>query len=277
MTFVLSFRDAKRERGGPVLPGRLRKVGGGDERLAENELTASADVVFLLHGFNVPRSRGEQTLLKLAQLLPGLAGAAVVACLWPGDHWTRAASYSFEGDDADLAAAELVRFITRVLAPGTVVSFAAHSLGCRVALRAVRDLPPAYPVGEMALMAAAVDDYSLAWERGFRAAAERCRRAAVLASRKDPVLRFAYPAGDLLQAFTFFWRESAGLALGYHGPRGHEATRAVVPDTVFHEQIPDSRGVSHGSYLPAQSPTAEQQAAARWTEAVLTGKPDPRY
>jgi hypothetical protein len=276
MKFLLDLRLA--DRGGPVRSrGHLIQEPDGPEgQAAEDRLRAASSVIFLLHGFNVTRPNGRRSLRRLAELLPSAEGRALVGVLWPGDSWARAASYSFEGNDADDSARALRRFVGDVLQSGTILSFAAHSLGCRVALETVLHLDQRFVVDELALMAAAVDDYSLAWDRAYRRALARASRVSVLAARSDDVLRLAYPAGDLLQAFVFFWREEAGLALGYHGPKPHRPTKGAVPGNVKHLQI-DGLGVNHGDYLPGRQENKKQRAAARWCDAVLTGTLAPRY
>jgi len=96
---------------------------------------------------------------------------------------------------------------------------------------------------------------------------------AVLASKKDKVLRFAYPVGDLLQAFVFFWKGEIGLALGYHGPK--PIGKHSVPGQVHHVQIPDGRESDHGDYIPGNSPNGEQLSAARFADEVLQGAITP--
>jgi hypothetical protein len=281
--YVLSFRDESRDRGGPVLGGRLRRLdpAGVTEGLpAGDALAAEERVVFLVHGFNVSLREGEQALCDFAASLPSHRNVGLVATLWPGDHFLGAASYPFEGRDADDTAFELARFIEDTLAPQTPISFAAHSLGSRVVLGAMGRLSEEYPVEQVCVMAAAVDDFSLADADVYRTAVEKSERVAVLSSENDEVLRFAYPAGDLLQSFLFFWREQSGLALGYRGPR--RAGDAPVPSNVLHEPIPDDREADHGDYLPKGLPSDEKQAknrrsAAAFADQVLAGREQPGY
>ncbi len=273
MIYLLDFRGAN--TGGAVTPGVLvTRPGLG----TVHDLRAEAQVTFLLHGFNVNRAEGEAVLLRLAASLATVAADGVVAVLWPGDHWTRAVSYPFEGQDADDSAAALAVYITQVavLRPGTRLQFVTHSLGARVALETVKRLAPGtYRVGQICLLAPAVDDFSVANPAQYRNEAGRAERAAVLASRADLVLKLAYPAGDLLQRFIFFRKEQAGLALGYHGPRPKDAN--AVPVQVHHRQIPDNREAGHGDYLPAVMPTPEQDSTIHFTNQVLGGEPRPMY
>jgi hypothetical protein len=264
--YVLDLRASN--VGGAVVPGRL-------VRGTEIDLRQHADVTFLLHGFNVSRNDGIAALDRFASSLPSVADHALVAVLWPGDHWARALSYSFEGKDADDSAQELVRYIDRILLPGTTLSFASHSLGARVVLQTIRGLiHRPYQIGEVCLMAPAVDDYCLAHPNVYRAAAAAAARLTILASHKDQVLRLAYPVGDLLQAFIFFRRDMRGLALGYHGPRPFK--ESPVGSNVLHEQIPDARNVGHGDYLPAGQANEAQRSATAYADAALSGG-RPRY
>jgi hypothetical protein len=205
-----------------------------------------------------------------------------VGVLWPGDHWARAISYSSEGRDADDTALELTKYIGRVIAKGTQLSFVSHSLGARVVMETIKKLNTThYPVRQVGLVAAAIDDFSLARPRDYPAAVAKALRVAVLASRKDSVLKFAYPAGDALQAFTFFRRDTVGLALGLHGPK--PSGRDPVPKTVLHEQIPDGRDAGHGHYFPGNpatqsaQETQNQASAVAFSADVLRGALQPTY
>lgn len=280
MPYLLDFRV--RDTGGAVVPGFLSEPDGGRAGpRAEEDLAHEPALVFLLHGFNVSRPAGRKQLLALADLLPSAAGEtapALVATLWPGDHWTGPLSYPFEGRDADDSATELARFIERVVPSGTPLSFVAHSLGSRVVMEALtRLLGSGYPVEQVCLMAAAIDDFSLAAPPDYNRATVAGRRVAVLSSRRDRVLQLAYPVGDLLQAFFFFRRDQAGLALGYHGPRPHKASRTGVPGNVLHHPIPKKRRAGHFDYLPDTPPNDEQRSAARFADDVLAGRPAPAY
>ena len=273
MNYLLDFRSAS--TGGAVTPGVLvTRLGFG----TLHDLRAEVQVTVLLHGFNVNRSDGEAALLRLATCLSTVTNGGVLAVLWPGDHWTGAVSYPFEGQDADDSAAALATYITQIAAlrKGTRLQFVTHSLGARVALETVKRLAPhRYRIGQVCLLAPAVDDFSLANPRQYRGMVGRADRMAVLASDKDLVLKLAYPAGDLLQRFIFFWKEQTGVALGYHGPRPKGAY--AVPIQVFHTQIPDWRNAGHGDYLPGTQPTQEQNSTIQFTRQVLGRAPHPVY
>jgi esterase/lipase superfamily enzyme len=273
---VIYFLDLRgRNVGGPVLPGRL--VNAADAATGtEQDLARETRVVFLVHGFNVNRDDGQEKLLTLARNLPSSADAGCVAVTWPGDSWARFASYSFEGNDADDSGAELARFIDRVLPAGMELAFVSHSLGARVVMECLRRLPAGrYKVGQVCVMAAAIDDTSLADPHVYLQVAEEVGRVAVLSSEKDTVLRFAYPLGDALQAFLFFRRDHAGRALGLRGPRAKGSEE--VPSPVIHTHISDGCEVNHSDYLDGEPPYVSRLAAARFADAVVSGRPSPEY
>ncbi len=278
MNYLLDFRASN--TGGAVVPGTLV----GDPGLGtEFDLRAESSIAFLIHGFNVNRPSGTDVLLRLARQLPSGSNMAYVGVLWPGDHWIRAASYSFEGNDADDSARELTKYIGAVIAKGSELFFVSHSLGARVVMETIKKLnPPDYRVRQVSLLAAAIDDFSLARPRDYLAAVSKTDRVAVLASREDRVLKLAYPVGDFLQAFIFFRRDTIGLALGSHGPKPN-GNNNPVPVAVYHEQIPDARGSDHGHYFPkdpaTQSPaaTTNQISAVRFAADVLQGQLQPKY
>ena len=283
MMYVLDFR--LKDVGGPVIPGRLVTHDGQLQgQMANDALAVEPRITFLLHGFNVNRAKGRAGLLDFASKFDGAQPGALVATLWPGDHWVRFASYPFEGGDADDTAIQLARFIDEVIHPGTPVSFVTHSLGARVAMEAIKALPDRnFSIAQICLMAPAIDDYSVSFDQVYRTQVLQAERVAVLSSREDEVLKFAYPAADLLQAFIFFWRDAFGFALGYHGPRAHEESGGSVPDNIVHEAIKNYRNSDHGDYISDLDPRPEKktvdnrESAASFANAVIAGDPDPKY
>jgi hypothetical protein len=274
MMYFLDFRA--RDQGGPVLPGRLMTIEGHAPQ-SEDDLRHESRMTFLIHGFNVNRPNGQATLARLAASLPTTSVGALVAVSWPGDSWAKFASYPLEGNDADDTAAELARFVDRVALPGTLLSFVSHSLGARVVMGTIKRVRGRYPVNQVCTMAAAIDDFSLANPRDYGLIAPHVGRIAVLASRKDKVLRLAYPVGDLVQAFLFFRRDRRGGALGYHGPK--PSGSHAVPPNVFCVQVPEAPlEVDHGDYFPGgATPNEQQKRAARFADAVLSGIDRPPY
>lgn len=277
MIYTLDFRVAN--TGGAVVPGKVIPAPGLG---TEFQLRVEPRITFLLHGFNVTRESGRASLHRLAARLSASQNEAVVAVLWPGDHWTRAVSYSFEGRDADDTAKALAEYVKTYIAASTELSFVSHSLGARVVMETIKRLG-AYRIRQVALMAPAIDDSSLANPSVYSLASSAAERVAVLASRKDKILKYAYPAGDALQAFVFFWKDVVDLALGYHGPR--KSKSYAVPAKVYVEQIPDVRGADHGHYIPGDPAfdapgdpaVANRFSAARFADAILRGEANPKY
>jgi esterase/lipase superfamily enzyme len=264
--FVLDFRSA--EVDGAVVPGRLTL---GTPTM--DELRACRNVVFMVHGFNVSRSDGTAELRNLGALLPAAAGGAAVATLWPGDSMLGPASYPFETNKADDTAVELAKFIGDNLLPGCSISFAAHSLGSRVVMQTVQQLKiKGVPVAQVCLMAGAIDNNSLADAGHYRPAAEYAERVAVLYSPSDKVLRYAYPAGNLLSAFLH-WSATTDAALGYTGPRPAGGANAGIPACVVGTAIPAADEVNHSDYIPngGGPASAKQLAAARYANLVFSG------
>lgn len=270
MKYLLSLRS--KSTGGPVVPGRLiAEPGLGTLQ----DLQVETKLTLLLHGFNVNLAEGRSGLLKLADLLPSAQG--IVAVLWPGDHWVGPLSYSFEGRDADDAAFQLARFLHDSVRPDARISILGHSLGCRVCMETVERLTALGPgVDQVCLMAPAIDDDCLSAPDEYQHATKRVSRVAAMSSLEDTVLKFAYPAGDLFQAFLF-WQESGDYALGYHGPRRHKRSGSAIPDNLYDLRIPNEKKVGHGDYVPAIPPNERQKAAAAFADALLAGDSDPRY
>lgn len=272
MTYVLSLRH--RKCGGAVVWPQL--VEGSID-----SLRVAPRIALLVHGFNVNRDEGRAKLTGFAGLLKKTAEAqALVAVLWPGDSWAGGVSYPLEGVDADDTAAVLAGFISDVFTHKPVLSLVSHSLGARVVLGlAKRLLSRGFVIDQICVMAAAVDDDSLSALKVYRPAVEQANRVAVLYSGKDGVLRRLYPVGDLLQAFLY-GRDSAGSALGLHGPKMGRRHREPIPGTVIGIDGPTRMGAGHGDYLPPEELSKinlTQEAAAAFVDAMLSGDPDPRY
>ena len=144
-------------------------------------------------------------------------------------------------------------------------------LGCRVAMQTVQQLYiKSIDVAQVCLMAAAIDNDSLAEVANYRAAAQYAGRTAVLYSPSDMVLRAAYPAGNLLSAFLH-WSATTDTALRFTGPRA--CSDGSIADRVRATGIPAPNKVNHGDYLPNYDGTANcmQLLAARYANAVLAG------
>lgn len=250
MTLFLNFRT--RSVAGDVLADPYLLEGDGlADRPALRSLEwltvparfAGRHVVFATHGFNVSYVAGVHALAELERALQLDSRFVVVGVLWPGDWWIPVVNYPAEASDAVRCGQRLARFVDDWLAGASAVSFVSHSLGARLVLEAAQGIRRR--ARQVCVMAAAADDDCLFGPQ-YAAACRNADRVTVLASRKDVVLKIAYPVGDfvsdvLLRDDDSPWR----AALGYHGPRPMQPVAGVVP-----AQIPDAQGYNHGDYLP---------------------------
>lgn len=295
MIYKLTFRGNGDH--GPVMPGLLTRRDKAESILISKALHGFESVTFLVHGFNVEKQEGETSLAQLSTLLHSSVKDAIVFTLWPGDSPIGPLSYPFtEGNQANDTAIELHRSIQNHVAPGAQLNFVAHSLGCRVVLETINNLHKTgssrtnnYKVNQVCLMAAAVDDDCMSIPYKYKAAVTKAKRVVVLSSVKDNVLKFIYPAGDLLQSFIYFWKETFGLALGYHGPVNyHEETgfgdeeedetiEHSFPKNVVSIPIPKDLDVDHGDYLPSPQMSKKQAQATQLANAVITGEEKIEY
>jgi hypothetical protein len=207
------------------------------------------NVLIATHGFNVNRANGIDCLNTWGSLLQLTAQDAFLGLLWPGDSaWAHGLDYFDEPKIADEAGKMLGPFLDDLLAGAASVSFASHSLGARVILRTVQQMKARQPRAVI-LMAGAIDDDCLTNE--FQQAAATVGRISVLASMKDPVLEWLFPAANPLSGIIDsghpWWRG----ALGRSGPRQPWPSNFLAP-----YEIPENWAYVHGDYLqvaPASS------------------------
>ncbi|HJS88360.1 MAG TPA: alpha/beta hydrolase [Steroidobacteraceae bacterium] len=264
--FVLDLRSAP--EGGAVVPARLTPPGGSLDQLQQ-----CGTVAFLVHGFNVNRATATGELQAFGTKLVALGSGAAVSVLWPGDSVVGPLCYPFETNKADDSAVELATFISDSLPQRPAISFIGHSLGCRVVMETVRHLwIKDIPVAQVCVMAAAVDNDSLACAAEYFNAARYATRVAVLSSPADQVLQNAYPIGNLISAFLH-WISTTDAALGYTGPRTSALPPGTLPPEVQGVAIPAGARVNHGDYLPDPGGAFndKQLSAARFANAVIAG------
>lgn len=297
MIYELSFRG----KAGAVNSGTLQAFDSEHYTTSPfQELINYDQVTFLIHGFNVGDDEGRTSLSTLAKSLTETLEDAIVFVLWPGDSTIGPLSYSFtEGHQANDTAVQLMRRILEHITPSTKLNFVGHSLGCRVVLETIKNLhfeisgkPHFYPIKQVCLMAGAVDDYCLSIPEEYKSAIERVERIVVLSSIEDKVLKYIYPLGDLIQAFIFFWRETFGLALGYHGPKSYTEEWDVFNDIVEPKILQVSANVTtveidpvlkvdHVDYLPpdkyGDALNNKQQEATRFVCSVISGDKNVQY
>jgi len=137
----------------------------------------------------------------------------VVGFTWPSVHvvaqWWKAKRNAEQVDQAFVRVARSLRVAH--------LDVMTHSLGARVVLSGLTELPRKQPTFRNAwLTAAAVDNEALEKGEELHEATAQIGRVFVLHSRRDNVLRTAYLGGN------------GDRALGLHGPEEIEATRANV-------------------------------------------------
>jgi hypothetical protein len=256
----LDFRT--RGVGGPVLSTPLlyrddRLLGAGLRHLPSHP----GGLAFVVHGYNNSRSAGITGIRGFAtaalQAVPSLAPMELVGVLWPGDAVFGFLSYPTEEADADRTADALANELEQrdfAVPP----SFVAHSLGCRVVLRAldalVRRRPNRESIDQLVLFAGAVDNDVLGRRDRYAAAAAAANRVVNVASTTDKVLRYAFPVGDWLAGV--FSGGYTRTALGRDGP----AANPMPPKQVARFQVGHHR-VDHGDYLGGDSDLRRRAAA----------------
>ncbi|MCW5725001.1 MAG: hypothetical protein KIS81_08575 [Maricaulaceae bacterium] len=303
-TWLLSFRDMSRQRGGPVRPGALYRIEG--EGAAARFVFDPDDIhwlrarlrehraVFITHGYNVPRDSGVAALRAAAQALSerkDYENAQVIAVIWPGDAdiggpggaiW-RGAAYPFVGGAADKSARELALWVDANIPAPARLSFVSHSLGARLALGAPGQTgAPRYSftgaasppqIEQICVMAAAVRNNALEESR-FLPSARLAARVSVLSSGHDRVLKYAFPLGDPLQSLINWSGYSPRAALGLTGPRfGARAPDWLSAKATAH-RVADADKADHGDYLPEGGGwNNKQKQAIQYAGDAVAGKP----
>lgn len=230
----------------------------GDGRVATPAMTAltaaqaarrvaGRTVVFTIHGFNVSYDRGLRSLALLEdKLVPRLpASFLMVGVLWPGDFAIPVINYPGEWRDAVNGGQALARFANTTLKGAADFCFLSHSLGGRLALEAVANLDR--KAARVCLTAAATDNDCLV--DPYDVSAANSGRLTYLASKKDKVLRLAYPVGDW--AGDIFAGDDDNAFRGALGRYGAKWPRQYDrPQNVGGFQVDPDLGFDHGNYFP---------------------------
>lgn len=215
------------------------------------------DILLATHGFNVNRQRGVNALDRFAKRLaqgPSANPEFFIGVLWPGDWWIPVVNYPAEASDAVESGRRLAIFCNKHLTLARSLSFVSHSLGARVILESVKNLDRR---ARVACITAAAADYDCL-DVQCEAARKNCDRIVNLASNKDIVLRYSYPAGDLMSDLFGDDDSPFHRALGLRGPKEPRSSN-VIP-----HQIPDGADYDHGHYLP---PSDAAGQGGKWERA----------
>lgn len=263
--YFLNLRHAA--EGGAVSSGALSLVTETGVVPCDHELyfftqaTAGKRLVVLLHGFNVDEPDGLNSLGSYIQILPPLDDEdMILAVLWPGDSkWLGPLCYPFIGSNADDAADALFSWLECNVDASAIFAFVAHSLGSRVTMNAACRLAmPGRLKGRLeriCLMAPAIDNNSLGskGKHGYRPGTLAADRLAVLASKEDGVLHYAFPLGEF---FRHIWSmEGLPAALGRTGPR--ETDPEVLAKLDPHMAYPGN-DIGHSNYLSIDPETPRE-------------------
>jgi alpha/beta hydrolase family protein DUF900 len=211
------------------------------------DLASARRLVILIHGFN----NSEASARKSFESFRKLVGSTIPRqelwdFHWPGDHPTRLislATYGIRVGIAPQVGTKLGEFLSARAAVQSVC-IVAHSLGCRVALEAVRAISSTAensraPVHHVFLLAAAVpvplcDGNASRFPRPLANSHEH-----VFHSRRDIVLRWSFRRGQ-----SFIGTNEKGPAVGRDGDPGPRRWTDPVDTKLRHGQYWGSKPVS---------------------------------
>jgi pimeloyl-ACP methyl ester carboxylesterase len=234
-------------------------------------LIGGRSILFAIHGYNNGQSEALCKLTRLEQALDLPKSIAFLGVLWPGDSVAGFISYPVEKPTAAATGKRLAKFCNKRLTGVPEMSFLSHSLGARVALETVRGLRT--DIRAVILMAGAIERTCL--EKEYADSFAKADSVHVLASHKDNVLRWAFPAGNFFGQLIDRTAWPLSAALGYAGPP--KALGKTRPPWI----IGDKEDYDHGDYLPSGDkdqafPGDEDQATwknpADYVRRVLAGR-----
>jgi esterase/lipase superfamily enzyme len=228
-------------------------------------LDAATDkhVLVLVHGFNNPMPNVLKSYWEVAKGLDdqGLTGVGkyglIIGFTWPGNKY--GIGYFGAVPKANKSGASLRELITDLRGVSHSVDIQTHSLGARVALKALADPKKAF-VDNLLMTAAAIDNDLLEPGQDFFAAMNSVNRCFTYHSKNDPVLKKGFWIGDILDGLH--------PALGLKGPRSKPVTLQETPNVYVVDC--SARITSHGGYRK------EVKYYEHWID-VLAGGPMHNY
>jgi hypothetical protein len=243
------------------------------EKIAE--AAAGHPVLFAIHGFNTPWLAGIISACRLEHDLRNQAefplspDTVFIGVLWPGDWYVPVVNYPSEAFDAVKSGRLLAACIDKYFELSGSLSFVSHSLGARLALSAAESLGRDR-VDKLILTAAAADNNCLVRQHAL--AHNNAKQTVVLHSKRDMVLRFAYPFGDFISDIFGDGDNPFGGALGYRGPKPPTLTH-MLPYGIAGKPHTENGGPSlrsnydHTDYFPS-SKTPRPPVAREKSETV---------
>ena len=230
------------------------------------------NVLLGTHGFHVNRNDGIDNLHHWNEWISADPNCYFVGVLWPGDSkWIPFLDYPVEGDEAIKSGRLLAQYLIAKFSGAATLSFTSHSLGARVMLETIRNLPDPPPkLVSLTIMAGAIDDTCLVNE--YSDAVKKLAKVSVLASKKDEVLKLAFPAGNVASGIVTrgdpYWHG----ALGRYGPN---PPSQPVAQLVGSPILPDSFDFGHGNYINCKEPiTGPPGEAGSFTPPQLIVPPE---
>lgn len=172
-----------------------------------DKIASSDRVLVLIHGY---RNSVEGAAAAYEQVAAPMAAYYdhVIGWYWPGGGLV--VSFPLAMKRANVAGQRLALFLAYLSIAGAVIDVETHSLGARVGLSA---LACGRPMRNVILTAPAVDHDALHPLKEFDSAVGMAQAIHILYSRRDDVLRKAYPLGDF---------DGHDRALGLDGPSRFE-------------------------------------------------------
>lgn len=227
------------------------------------ERATNKHVAILVHGFNNEMPEVMAAYWKLVTRMSdsGVSGpegyGLVLGFTWPG--FATKAGFFPALSTARRAGPFLGSLINIVRGVAHTVDVQTHSLGARVALTALKD-PRKIFIDNLLLSAPAVDNHVLEPEESFHSSLSSCNRCLVYHSKRDNVLKFAFPLGDVTDGIH--------TALGLKGPRSKSVTLQKCPNVYVVDC--SLRVGGHSDYKETS------QYFDHWKQ-VLSGGPLSRY
>ena len=214
------------------------------------------DLLLVAHGFNWSWEFGLERLSEWEGWMRLPSSALPLFVLWPGDSaWLHGLDYPAEDSVASQCGKLLADFVSANLTMAASLSFASHSLGARVVLEALRNLPSNAAVRHLILMAAAIDDNSLATD--YAGAMQQVGRVTNVRSEKDMVLAAVFPLGNPIAGVFDHTHPYFKGALGRDGPSGFGTDEPWPANLDPSPDMPSYWNYGHHSYMKADWPGAD--------------------
>ena len=219
----------------------------GDRDLTEADYLAELagrKVLLLVHGYNNTEDAVNLAYARIeraSQKLLRTRYDTITGYTWPGG--AIGLAYPVARSRANTAGPRLAGWIRKIARVAGSLDIMSHSLGARVALKALGAIP-AGKVRNLYLLAAAVDNESIEKGEEFFDATRRCETVMVMHSRHDRTLARWYRIGDALLPWQ--WFDLLDVALGCSGPEDPADIIAHSPHVV----VVNGKGpqLDHGDY-----------------------------